>query len=104
MKPLFCRLVSQLGELGTLTFAEIWESALKEEKALKLGEDERAVLLEMGMSLGRYGAQEQDAAISRCIKRLENCLYTAELKERNGERLYKGLGLAFGVAVVIVLL
>ena len=83
-----------LESFGGAEFSELWRRALG---LLDIGAPARAALLNLGASLGRYGAEEQGSAISAC-----------ELELRREEarvmgRLRAGLAAGAGLILAIVL-
>ena len=56
-----------------------------------------------GRSLGRYGAEEQEAAISRSVAALSRFAEEARARAESGQRLYAGAGLALGLIAAIML-
>ena len=56
-----------------------------------------------GRSLGRYGADEQLAALSRGVEALARLAEEERARAENGRRLYAGAGLALGLIAAIML-
>jgi stage III sporulation protein AB len=103
MRQLFFLLARGLGDLGERSFPEIWADAVKEGAPGCLHTEELDTLCALGMSLGRYSAQEQETAIDRCIDRMEQFQQGARSEAERGKRLYAGLGLASGLMLSIIL-
>lgn len=89
-----------LSALGEKEVSEIWDSAAR---TLPLSEAEREALAAAGRSLGRYGAEEQAAAISRSVAALSRFAEEARARAESGQRLYAGAGLALGLIAAIML-
>ena len=103
-RRIFERLLELLPELGILSFAELWQRAIDTALEPELPTDARETLAALGLSLGRYGAEEQQRAIGQALARLEHCCLEAERRSTESGRLYAGLGLTLGLLIVIVLL
>ena len=68
--PQACRgfytdLSAALDALGEVEFADLWNTCLA---TLELPREARSALADLGRSLGRYSADEQGAAIDRCLE------------------------------------
>ena len=85
-------------------FASLWQRTLKSDAPPGLGEEETECLCLLGLSLGRYDAPEQGAAIDRCLRETERAQLRAEENARTQGRLFTGLGLAAGLLLAILLL
>ena len=72
-----------LSALGEKEVSEIWDSAAR---TLPLSEAEREALAAAGRSLGRYGAEEQEAAISRSVAALSRFAEEARARAESGQR------------------
>ena len=103
-RRLFTRCGEHLSQLGEQTFGQIWAEALADEPELLLSEGEQAILLELGEVLGRYGAEDQMAALDRAKRELESCLIRAEEDRRRMGRVYTALGAGSGAMLAILLL
>ena len=101
--PLFRRLEALLPDLGAQSFSALWERAVI-ESSLPFSSEERHCLLQMGESLGRFDAQAQAVAISRCMDLLGQYLAEARQKAVGDGRLCQGLGLSGGVLLAVLLL
>ena len=94
-----CRRVRKgLDGLGRREVDEIWREALG-----ALPVRERRILLPLGTVLGRYGAEEQLAAVSACRAEMDRARAAAEDALRERGRMYIGVPAA-GAAVLAVLL
>ena len=89
-----------LENLGGAEFGEIWAAALE---LLDLSDPARAALLNLGGSLGRYGAAEQAAAISACEQELRREAERAAQEAQVMGRLRAGLAAGAGLILAIVL-
>lgn len=101
--PLFRRLEELLPGLGEQSFSALWDRAVV-ESGLPFSAEEQTCLLQLGESLGRFDAQAQAVAISRCMDMLEQHLSDARMKAAGDGRLYQGLGLSGGLMLAILLL
>lgn len=100
----FRRLEEDMGRLEDGGFAGVWRRSLEETTSLPLGKAERESLCLLGLSLGRFDAPEQAAAIDRCIRETEEFRRQAAETAQAQGRLFAGLGIAGGLLLAIVLL
>ena len=89
-----------LENLGGAEFSEIWRRALG---LLDLPDPARAAMENLGGSLGRYGAEEQAAAISACEQELRREAERAAQEAQVMGRLRAGLAAGAGLILAIVL-
>ena len=80
-----------------------WRRAMVRHLAL-LKEEERQVLLEVGQTLGRYDAETQRQALTRCARRLAVFRDEAQGEVRRLGKVYAALSAAGGAMVVLVLI
>lgn len=102
VQPLFRHLEAELPALGEQSFAVLWERAV-DGSGLPFSAEERRCLLQLGESLGRFDADVQAAALSRCMQMLERFLADAQTKADGDGRLCRGLGLSGGLMLAILL-
>lgn len=102
-KKFFQVLCGGMASLEDRSFGEIWREALR-EGGLCLSEGQLTELNRLGLSLGRYSAEEQCSALSACMTRLEAEYGAAMQRSREGRKLYTGLGLATGIMLAAVLI
>lgn len=100
-RQLFSALCRRLPELGARSFADIWT---EEAAALPLKSGELAALCDLGGALGRYGAEEQGAAIERCMEILSLAAREAGAEAVSGGRLSTGVGLTAGLILAVMLI
>ncbi len=101
---LFINCTKHMDELGQKTFSSIWITAVEESAALGLTRDEKQILEELGVFLGRYDAESQVKAIAYTRHRLQRVLDGALDDRQKQGKLYKMLGVITGAAVVIILI
>ncbi len=102
VKSFFQSIIQRCRENADVSFGEIWMNALDECEYLGLtGQDKHAVC-DLGNTLGKYDANEQAQRIECLRKTIENRVYVAEHEKNNSARLYSSLGVACGIALVIV--
>ena len=89
-----------LESFGGAEFSELWRRALG---LLDIGAPARAALLNLGASLGRYGAEAQGSAISACELELRREAERASEEARVMGRLRAGLAAGAGLILAIVL-
>ena len=93
-------LYASLNALGDVEFSKLWSACLS---TLDLPDTAAAALRDLGLSLGRYSADEQRAAIDRCIESLKRCSDEAGAAERSAARLRFGLALCAGALLAVIL-
>jgi len=101
VQPLFQRMEALLPDLGEVPFSVLWERAIA-ESGLPFSADERRCLLQLGESLGRFDAEVQATALSRCMQMLERFREEARSRAEVDGRLYRGLGLSGGLLLAIL--
>jgi stage III sporulation protein AB len=85
------------------SFRESWRRSVLETPDLCLLAEEEEVLCELGISLGRYNAEDQCRAIDKASKRLELFLQLEEKDRADKSRVNAMLGLGTGIVIAIVL-
>lgn len=89
---------------GRRSFREVWRQAISESDELCLLDEEEQTLLELGLTLGRYEAEEQRPAIDKAQKRLELFLSIEEKEQANKKRVSTALGAGAGIMLAILLI
>jgi stage III sporulation protein AB len=102
-REMFAECLRLMREEGCRSFRESWRRAVLETADLCLLPEEEEVLCELGVSLGRYNAEDQCRAIDRAAKRLELFLQLEERDRAERGRLNAFLGFGAGVTVAILL-
>lgn len=102
-KRFFQEVSDQFTVRGAPYLEQCWEEAI-DHCCLCLSGAEQHALRTLGAVLGRYGAEEECAAIGRCISELN--MGHAQLRRRYSAdvKLYTGIGLTVGCILAIVLL
>ena len=85
-------------------FAAKWRHVLETRAELPLRGEELEALCLLGLSLGRYDAEEQGAAIDRCLREMEHAHTHAREEAQTKGRLCMGLAPALGALLAVVLL
>ena len=85
-------------------FSAIWADSLDATPELDLSLEELRLMKELGGALGRYGADEQRQLIEYTRRRLRSLLDGAEKERERQSRMYGILGVAGGIAAVIILI
>ena len=99
----FCRkLQSELLRLGEKSFAELWSECVK--SCYSIPEDCTQALCTLGISLGRYGADEQSEAIDSCRTILQQALNRLRPALRDRQKLCVALYGTAGLVAAIVLI
>ncbi|MDR1157329.1 MAG: stage III sporulation protein AB [Oscillospiraceae bacterium] len=102
-RAFFARCARLMTLLGEHSFQALWNKALTETEGAWLP-PERELMATLGGLLGRYDAEAQGRAVSYVRERMEALRRCAEEKRIRQSRVYGALGLASGLAVVIILL
>jgi stage III sporulation protein AB len=101
---LFRRAERKMSELGIATFPQIWRLAVSETPELLLRPREATALSDLGLTLGRYNADEQRREIDYMKRRFEGFLRDAETERQRDSKMHALLGIAAGVFCVMILL
>jgi stage III sporulation protein AB len=92
-----------LNEDGCRSFRESWRRSVLETADLCLLPEEAETLCELGVSLGRYNAEDQCRAIDKAAKRLELFLQLEEKDKAEKGKVNAFIGLGTGVTLAILL-
>ena len=101
-RTLFQDCAQGLTHLDREDFPSLWRRLTAERT--ELGAEGQAVLLPLGETLGRCGADRQLEALSSARRRLEALSARLEADGRRQGRVYQALGLSGGAFLVILLL
>ena len=71
---------------------------------LRLEEEERGCLEQLGTVLGRYDGESQRQALAHALERMEGCRNQAREERKRLGKVYAMLGVAAGLFLVIFLL
>lgn len=99
-REFYSSVYSASGVLGEVEFSRLWDACLS---VLDLDGRARAALSDLGRSLGRYSADEQRAAIDRCLAELGLCAGAARERAQKNMQLRLGLPLAAGLLLAVML-
>ncbi len=102
IKTFFDECMEICNKQADISFYSAWSSALGRADYMELTGQEKQVLLDLGNTLGRYDANEQAARIEHLRKVLEGRAKAAESEKGRLGKLYGSLGVACGIALVIV--
>lgn len=100
----FAALAEALDAPDGQRFSVLWRQTLQTRAGLPLSAEELESLCLLGLSLGRYDAPEQRAAIDRCLREMERFRVQADEQARIRGRLYPGLGLSAGLLLAVLLI
>lgn len=89
--------------LAGRSFREIWVRS-EARSGLRLAEEDRLILEQLGLVLGRYDADRQRQALSAAVGRLEEQYLQARQRRQRLGRVYGTLGAAAGALLVILLI
>ena len=99
----FQEVSDQFTAQGAPYLEQCWNTAV-DRCCAGLSDEEQRAMRTLGEVLGRYGVDEECAAISRCVSEL-NTVHTQLRRRYSADvRLYTGLGLTAGCILAIVLL
>jgi stage III sporulation protein AB len=99
LKPLFEPCSAEITSGGG--FEPRWRGGAK---ALSLKQDELAVLVDLGRSLGHFDARIQQTALEQAVGRTAAFAERARLEQRDKSRLYSFMGIAAGLAAAILMI
>lgn len=99
-RQFYVNLSRSLDLLGDTEFSQLWDKCLS---LCPLTEESHAALSDLGRSLGRFSAPEQDAALSRCVEALDEASRGASEEAERGGRLFAGLSVCAGALLAVVL-
>lgn len=102
VKTFFDECIRMGDEAPDISFCSAWSSALSRADYLQLTGQEKQILLDLGNTLGRYDANEQAVRIEHLRKVVEARAKAAENEKGRLGKLYGSLGVACGIALVIV--
>ncbi|HBT15398.1 MAG TPA: stage III sporulation protein AB [Firmicutes bacterium] len=102
-KLLFSGFTDELKELQGLTADEAWQRSLaKCQEHLSLHHEDWALLENFGRTLGNTDQQHQLGAIRQTLEKLKQQEMEAAQNREKNERLYRYLGIAAGVLLVLI--
>ena len=102
VKKFFDECMEMCSKQPDISFCSAWSSALGHADYMELTAQEKQILLDLGNALGRYDANEQAVRIEHLRKVLEGRAKAAECEKSRLGKLYGSLGVACGIALVIV--
>jgi len=102
-RPFFAHCARLMKKLGDYSFHTLWQKAVSD-----IGPEwrtgERDTLMDLGAVLGRYDHQAQARALTLAKSRMEALLLKAESERARQSRVFGTLGVACGLAIVIILI
>jgi len=90
--------------IGGVSFAIIWRQAVQTTPELMLTREEQSVLCELGLSLGRYNADQQKNALQYTQRRMEDFRQKADAERDSKSKMHAFLGVAAGIFAVVILI
>ena len=102
VKSFFQKVIENFRKNVDALFGEAWINALSDCDFLGLVGQEKQIISDLGNVLGRYDANEQALRIEHIRKAVENRAKIAENEKNKLGKLYSSLGVACGIALVIV--
>ncbi|MDD5937021.1 MAG: stage III sporulation protein AB [Clostridiales bacterium] len=104
MSPFLKRVARELHKYNGLSFTEIWKQAMEEElKNTSLSKKDKVSLLQFGEQLGYLDKDMQINHIDWYIAQLDDDMKEITSEAKDKMRLYKSLGVLFGILVTILL-
>lgn len=100
----FSQLHARLEHLGEKRFSEMWCEQVDEFNTTVLNDEERSAMRALGMSLGRYDAQAQNAALQTAISRMRKLTDEARTQSSVLGRLWTTLGISAGIMLAILMM
>lgn len=91
--------------MGTNTMEQSWQLALEENMdKCPLKEKDIEVLRDFSMGLGKSDIKGQKNYLEPAMLRIEASLAEARAQEQSQSRMYRGLGIAAGVVIAVILI
>ena len=85
------------------SFEEAFLSAVEAGKnESSINSDDWQILSELASTLGRYGAEEQIVKLDQVCTQLESKIREAKTEREKKGKLYRSMGMAFGVTMILV--
>lgn len=104
-KTLFIKVSTDLKENNSCSFIESWIKYTKElGESCSFTTEDIYTIDELGKLLGGTDIYGQSAVIQRAYKQIETQLQLAVKENSTKGKMYKGLGIAIGLTIVIILL
>ncbi|QAT42865.1 stage III sporulation protein AB [Aminipila luticellarii] len=104
-KDLFSKVSADLKGKNNCSFLESWIRYSKElGDTCSFTEEDIHTIVELGKGLGGTDVYGQSAVIQRSYKRIENQLKEASEENNKKGKMYKSLGIAIGLTLVIILI
>lgn len=98
----FANCHAKAGDMTQGDFGSLWQQELEAMGILE--QEELEALREAGQLLGRWDVQGQEAGLGLALERLRRCLAEARQYRTAESRVCATLGLASGLAAVIILI
>nr|WP_315019575.1 stage III sporulation protein AB [uncultured Aminipila sp.] len=104
-KNLFAKVSVDLNGKNNCSFIESWFKYTEElGESCSFTTEDMYTIKELGKVLGGTDIYGQSAVIQRAYKQIENQLEQAVQQNNTKGKMYKGLGMAIGLTIVIILL
>ena len=104
VRTFFDNVTANFSAVGARPFSDVWQKAVDATPELNLDKAETLILKQLGMSLGKYDAQQQKQALDYAISRFETFSSRAEQDKQTKSRLNAFMGVAAGIFAVVILL
>lgn len=102
---MFQSLHDELYENKGRAFREIWhDAAEKTFGRTSLTREDMNVIIEFGLSLGKTDTQNQNKLFEHLFDRMNTQLAEAISKKEKEGRMYKSIGTACGIAIVVIII
>lgn len=92
----------RLDEDADMSFSQAWQSALEDAEYLELNSVGLQILEDLGNTLGKYQTSEQIGRLENLSRAMLGRAQAAEQEKTKLGKLYGSLGVACGIALIIV--
>ena len=90
-------------QLKTKTISEAWDIAI-DNYGNNFSKEDKTIIKSMGKMLGKTDVDGQLCEINQAEEFLKLQIEKAEKEKQKNEKLYKSLGMAIGMAIIIILI
>ena len=105
LSPFLKRVAKELHQYNGVSFTQVWKLAMEEElKNTSLSKGDKVSLLQFGEQLGYLDKDMQINHIDWYLSQVEEDMKEISSEAKDKMRLYKSLGVLFGILVTILIL
>lgn len=103
-RPFLNQIAKRLKSYREESFFAVWKEALEEQLKLQIIEPKfLEILMSMGETIGYLDKEMQEKTIDFAIEQIEDVIFQMKDQVIKNCRMYRSLGLSFGLLVVIIL-